>query len=194
MRLEALEHEPLVRRCIADVQDMNDMIDAVLEVFRAEGLAEPVRRTDVSALLRALRDDLVEQGHPVTMRGPAAMAPVQPAALRRALSNLAGNAVRHGGRADITVCVTDGVVDVFIDDQGPGIPAGQLEAVFEPFYRVDRGRDRHGAGLGLYIARELVQRQGGRLVLANRPEGGLRASVSLPAPSVTSGRNAPGGP
>ncbi|ATU64558.1 sensor histidine kinase [Piscinibacter gummiphilus] len=178
MRLETWEHEPLLRRCIADVQEMNDMIDAVLEVFRAEGVAEPVRRTDVTALARALRDDLVEQGHRATLRGPVAMAPLQPAALRRALSNLMGNAVRHGGRADVSVRLTDTEIVVHIDDAGPGIPESQLQAVFEPFYRANR--ERAGAGLGLYIARELVQRQGGRLTLQNRSEGGLRASVALP--------------
>jgi len=178
MRLETWEHEPLLRRCIADVQEMNDMIDAVLEVFRAEGVAEPVRRTDVTALARALRDDLAEQGHRATLRGPVAMAPLQPAALRRALSNLMGNAVRHGGRSDVSVRLTDTEVVVHIDDAGPGIPESQLQVVFEPFYRA--GRDRAGAGLGLYIARELVQRQGGRLSLHNRSEGGLRATVALP--------------
>lgn len=178
MRLETWEHEPLLRRCIADVQEMNDMIDAVLEVFRAEGVAEPVRRTDVTALARALRDDLVEQGHRATLRGPVAMAPLQPAALRRALSNLMGNAVRHGGRADASVRLTDTEIVVHIDDAGPGIPESQLQAVFEPFYRANR--ERAGTGLGLYIARELVHRQGGRLTLHNRPEGGLRATVALP--------------
>ncbi|MET0352250.1 MAG: HAMP domain-containing sensor histidine kinase, partial [Rhizobacter sp.] len=173
---------PLLRRCIADVQEMNDMIDAVLEVFRAEGVAEPVRRTDVTALARALRDDLLEQGHRATLRGPVAMAPLQPAALRRALSNLMGNAVRHGGRADVSVRLTDTEIVVFIDDAGPGIPEVHLQAVFEPFYRANR--DRAGAGLGLYIARELVHRQGGRLSLHNRSEGGLRATVALPREPV----------
>jgi len=186
MRLETWEHEPLLRRCIDDVQEMNDMIDAVLEVFRAEGVAEPVRRTDVTALARALRDDLVEQGHRATLRGPVAMAPLQPAALRRALSNLMGNAVRHGGRADVSVRLTDTEIVVFIDDAGPGIPEGQLQAVFEPFYRA--GRNRNGSGLGLYIARELVHRQGGRLSLHNRSEGGLRVTVALPRePAVSPG-------
>ena len=89
-----------------------------------------------------------------------------------------GNAVRHGGRADVSVRLTDTEIVVHIDDAGPGIPESQLQAVFEPFYRANR--ERAGTGLGLYIARELVQRQGGRLTLQNRSEGGLRATVALP--------------
>jgi signal transduction histidine kinase len=75
---------------------------------------------------------------------------------------------------------------VLIDDDGPGIAADQLEAVFAPFYRVNVARGRRpgvsaGSGLGLYIARDLAQRNGGRLSLSNRTEGGLRAELVLPA-------------
>ena len=70
---------------------------------------------------------------------------------------------------------------IVIDDAGPGIPEAQLEAVMQPFYRLDTSRNRltGGSGLGLYIARDLVARQGGVLTLANRPEGGLRALIAL---------------
>jgi len=69
------------------------------------------------------------------------------------------------------------------DDSGPGIPPKQLEAMFQPFYRLEgsRSRDTGGMGLGLNIARDLCLRQGGSLSLANRPEGGLRAKLRLPA-------------
>ena len=73
-------------------------------------------------------------------------------------------------------------VRVQVDDDGPGIPADQLESVFEPFVRVEgsRSREHGGTGLGLFIARELTRRQGGELTLSNRPEGGLRAELRLP--------------
>ena len=73
----------------------------------------------------------------------------------------------------------DTVLAVF---RGPGIAPEHLETVLQAFYRVESSRNRHtgGAGLGLYIARDLPQRQGGRLVLSNPPQGGLRAEVVLP--------------
>lgn len=188
VRLEALEHDPLVRRCVADLAEMDDLVDTVLEIFRADNAAEAWQRVDVRLLLRALRDDLVEQRHTVTVRGPSADVVVQAAALRRALANLVGNAARHGGRADITVVDGEGDVTVFIDDQGPGIPAARLDAVFEPFVRLQPAAVS-GTGLGLHIARELLRRQGGTVSLANRPEGGLRATVVL-----MRHRHAPGGP
>jgi signal transduction histidine kinase len=182
MRLESMQHEPAAERCIADVREMNELIDSALEMFRGEGYAEPPRSTDVYALVQALGDDLVEQGHDVSVEGMPAIVPVQPAALRRALANLLANAVRYGERADVRVLRDETGVTVLVEDSGPGIPQDQLDAVFEPFYRVDSSRSRStgGTGLGLYIARDLVRRQGGRLALANRAEGGLRAAVFLP--------------
>jgi signal transduction histidine kinase len=141
-----------------------------------------MQNTDVSALVQSLCDDLVEQGHAAsTSSGAPVIVAAQPLALRRALSNLLSNAVRHGERADVEVLRDGGGVKIVIDDTGPGIPQDQIEAVFQPFYRVDSSRSRQtgGSGLGLYIARDLLQRQHATLTLANRPQGGLRAVVQL---------------
>jgi two-component system, OmpR family, sensor kinase len=70
-----------------------------------------------------------------------------------------------------------------IDDKGPGIPASELERVFEPFVRLESSRSRAtgGAGLGLAIARTIARGHGGDVRLENRPDGGLRAILSMPA-------------
>jgi signal transduction histidine kinase len=107
---------------------------------------------------------------------------VQPVAFKRVLDNLVNNALRYGQRADIGVRRAAGQVHITIDDEGPGIPAELMASVFKPFVRLDtsRSRDTGGVGLGLYIARELTLRNGGELTLQNRPEGGLRAELTLP--------------
>lgn len=71
---------------------------------------------------------------------------------------------------------------IIITDSGPGIPEQQLEAVFEPFYRLETSRSREtgGTGLGLSIARNIALSHGGDLQLVNSPEGGLKAILSLP--------------
>lgn len=183
MRLETLESEPAAQRCIADVREMNQLIDTVLDVFRGRSMEDPARNTDVGALVQSLADDLVEQGLAVSYRGDAARAKAQPAALRRALTNLIENAVRYGDAAQVSVGSDNGRVRIVVDDRGPGVPETQLDAVFRPFYRVDASRSREtgGIGLGLYIARDLVQRQGGTVTLANRDGGGLRATIELAA-------------
>ena len=69
-----------------------------------------------------------------------------------------------------------------VDDDGPGIGADDLKRVFEPFYRVEDSRNPEtgGVGLGLAIARSIVEAHGGALTLVNRPEGGVRATITLP--------------
>ncbi|MCZ8075862.1 MAG: ATP-binding protein [Paucibacter sp.] len=185
MRLETLSLEEGPRRAaVGDIVEMSAMIDSVLELFQGDGLAstEAAQIQDLSALLTALSDDLSEQGHAVHYSGPPARVRAQPSALRRVFGNLLGNAIRYGGSAEVSVVLEDQRVRVRIEDPGPGIPTEQLEAVFQPFYRLESSRNRHtgGTGLGLYIARDLIERQGGRLKLSNRAEGGLCAEVDLP--------------
>ncbi|HZF34953.1 MAG TPA: ATP-binding protein, partial [Candidatus Angelobacter sp.] len=70
-----------------------------------------------------------------------------------------------------------------VDDDGPGIPAAEFERVFAPFVRLEGSRNRQtgGVGLGLSIARTIARDHGGDVILANRPAGGLRATIVLPA-------------
>jgi signal transduction histidine kinase len=187
MRIEMMEAQPQSERCIADVREMDALIDSVLDLLRAPYDQAERERVDLTALVQARVDDLIEQGHPVGLTGPPPQAaPVvvlgQAAALNRLIDNLIANALRHGGSAQVSVTAHAGEVQVAIDDRGPGIPEHQLDAVFQPFYRVDtsRSRDTGGSGLGLYIARDLAQRHGGGLTLANRAVGGLRATLTLP--------------
>lgn len=92
------------------------------------------------------------------------------------------DALRYGRRADIRVETQGRQVCIRIDDSGPGIQPAQLEAVLHSLYPSEgsRNRDTGGMGLGLYIARDLMQRQGGSLQLINRPEAGLCAELRLP--------------
>jgi signal transduction histidine kinase len=104
--------------------------------------------------------------------------------LKRALANLVGNAVAYGGGARLTLGQTrPDTVTVEIEDDGPGIPPGELDRVFEPFHRVEGSRNREtgGVGLGLPIARNILRAHGGDVTLGNRPTGGARATVWLPA-------------
>lgn len=101
--------------------------------------------------------------------------------MRRVVGNLVGNALRYGERARIGLARSGNMVEVTVDDDGPGIPADRLEQVFEPWVRLTGTHERTGHGLGLAIARDLAERDGGRLTLANRPAGGLRATLHLPA-------------
>ena len=189
MRLESLRPDAVVERCVGDVNDINAMIESVLDVMNEARRQEAPQNVDLLAMVQAMADDLQEAGQPVTASGDAVTMSVQPVAIKRVLNNLIHNALRYGHAADIRVscssrspCSQPNEVTITVDDSGPGIAPDQLEAVFKPFVRLDnsRSRDTGGVGLGLYIARELVHRHGGRIRLLNRPEGGLRAEVTLP--------------
>ncbi|MGV3680962.1 MAG: ATP-binding protein [Acidovorax sp.] len=198
MRVAQWPEGPAQQAAINDIREMDEMIGDTLAVLREQHEGSEARSIDLVALLQAVVDDLADQGQPVELLAPPATdVPVRvrarTAALRRVIGNLVGNAVRHGGGATLTVhALPEGVV-LHIDDSGPGIPEAQLEQALEPWVRLSRDAapPAHamagelpartaGYGLGLAIARDLAERDGCRLGLHNRPEGGLRAQLVMP--------------
>ena len=181
LRVETIEDDTLRSKCTADLDEMNNMIRGALGLFRGLNDDEPAVEIDIDALLEGLRAETVETGGIVTLTGRAS-APYKgrSLALKRCLGNLINNAIQYGKEAHISV--EDGaVLTIRIRDRGPGIPAAQLEQVFEPFFRLEssRSRDSGGTGLGLSIARDIVQAHGGAVALKN-VDGGLEAVVTLP--------------
>jgi len=183
LRAELLE-DPQVRvKFTKDLDEMESMVGATLDFVRGQEIGEPVQPVDVTALLESLQADMAEMGGAVSIEGGAkAPFPGRPQALKRCLANLLENAVKYGKAARVTVNDDDSLLEIRIQDEGPGLPQVELEKVFEPFYRVEgsRSRDTGGTGLGLTIARGIAEAHGGRLSLRNREEGGLEATLRLP--------------
>lgn len=183
LRLETHAVDPALReRCAQDLREMNALVESVLDVFRPQSGDAPTGarlRIDLASLAQSAVDDVVEGGAAATFEGGFGIVRVDPQAVRRVLDNLIGNALRYAGSARVRVTAQDESVALQVDDDGPGIPESQLPRVLEPFARLDTSRSRAtgGSGLGLYIANELAKRQGARLTLCNRPEGGLRAEL-----------------
>lgn len=185
LRLERPTPEALARG-VADIHEMNALIDTALYAFAppSEADAPPL---DAGALVQALVDDLVDGGAAadcqIEIAGGAPIVRAEPLLLRRAVSNLLGNALRYGQVAQARVRRAGAEVVIEVLDQGPGIAAEALQRVRQPYVRLEPSRHRAsgGAGLGLFIADEAARRLGGRLSLANRPTGGLAATLSLPA-------------
>jgi len=177
-----IEDAALQARFGKELDEMESMVRGALALFRGLNDEEALEPVDVDALLETVRAEFVEMGKDVTVQGRAAgPLPGKPQALKRCITNLVGNAVNFGTRARIIV--RDGAqLEIGVCDEGPGIPPEELEKVFEPFYRLEssRNRDTGGTGLGLSIARDVAQAHGGRLVLHNRPQGGIEARLTLP--------------
>jgi signal transduction histidine kinase len=103
-------------------------------------------------------------------------------ALRRVVANLVGNALIYGKAAHLSIDTDREFVTLIVDDHGPGIPPDQREAILEPFVRLEDSRNRHtgGAGLGLAVARSLLEAHGGTISIADATSGGARVTVRLP--------------
>lgn len=188
LRAEFVEDEEQRGKMLADLEELEAMVSATLAFGRDARSTEPVASLDLAELLRTVLDEtgdtwpevaarLDYQGPPhLTVRG-------RPLALKRAMANLVVNAVTYGGCARIRLVPGKGdAVVIEVEDEGPGIPPGELERMFEPFHRGEpsRSRETGGVGLGLPIARNILRAHGGDVLLANRPNAGVKATVTLP--------------
>ena len=121
----------------------------------------------------------------ISVSADASTVNADPAKLHDIVRNLVENAVHYAPEhADVRIetLARDGGVDIIVSNSGPEIPAGDLDRVFERFYRVDKARSHPGGvGLGLAIVRHLTELHGGRAAVENRAEGGVRFTISLPA-------------
>ncbi|MDE1146373.1 MAG: ATP-binding protein [Azospirillaceae bacterium] len=167
----------------ADLNEMEAMVKDLLDYLGGDEDPEKPRRSDLPALLNTLVDNATDAGHVASYDGPERLAlTFRPLGMRRALSNIINNALAYGGTARVEVRDTGVSALISISDDGPGIPDGAFEMVFEPFHRMEESRNRAtgGTGLGLTIARQAVRRDGGTIALRNRPEGGLTVTITIP--------------
>lgn len=169
--------------------DLDEMVLLVREALAyarsLHGADELPRRMDLDALLDTMRCDYDDAGNAVSVAGQVSR-PVmgRPLALRRILGNLTDNALKFGHDVELTVQVNiQEEIEISVLDRGPGIHESELDAVLQPFYRVESSRNREtgGTGLGLAIAQQLAVSMGARLTLSNRLGGGLCARLVMPA-------------
>jgi len=183
LRVEQIPDPEQQTRAARDLNDMTALIEDALALARGASASERREEVDVADLLaQAIAD---RRDAPLRLNNTASPPVVvhgDALALRRLFANLLDNALRYGSSAEVTVERSGSEVIVIVDDDGPGIPALERSAVFEPFYRVEpsRSRETGGAGLGLAIARAIVEAHGGRISADASPKGGARIRVALP--------------
>ena len=182
LELAFLGDGPKVRPLKEDVNEMQRMLEGYMAFVKGDGGEKPSEVELSSLVLAAVR--VAERGGArVTADVPQGrMVRVKPNAFRRLLSNLLGNALRHATAVWVTATVTDKLLTLTVDDDGPGIPAGKRADAFRPFVRLDDARnlDETGTGLGLAIALDIARAHGGELRLEDSPKGGLRAVIQIP--------------
>ncbi|MBH1998680.1 MAG: HAMP domain-containing protein [Sphingomonadaceae bacterium] len=184
LRAESVEDEGERARMSQTIEEMNRMLEDILSLARAGRSTQAAQKVDLTSLADAVVEDFIELGSPVEMADcDRAVAFVRPQQIRRALRNLIENAIVYGERAHVSVEQKDGMIRLSVADDGPGIAEDRMDEMLEPFTRLEGSRNREtgGAGLGLALVRAIMAEHGGSLRLANRPEGGLEASLVLPA-------------
>jgi signal transduction histidine kinase len=188
VRIEAVDDDAERARMASVIDDINHSLDDILSLARVGRPSDPLEPTELSALVAAVVEEYEDMGEPVDLGDTVRIVmPLRATWLRRALRNLVSNAVRYGQRARVSLAREGREAVLRIEDDGPGIPDGEIARMMEPFTRLEPSRNTGtgGSGLGLTLARAIAEQHGGSLVLANRrsPEGaiaGLVATLRLP--------------
>jgi signal transduction histidine kinase len=184
LRAEFVEDDDDRAMWLKDIDELDRIADSAILLVREESgkaAPEPLR---LDMLISELVEELRKLSYDVTLtRTTSGVVRANRTGLSRAFRNLIINAATYGKRARVAVESGPSWVIVVIADDGPGIPPDMIGQVFEPFFRANRARTKHfdGAGLGLTIANEIVQRAGGSITIENGPLRGLLQTVKLPA-------------
>lgn len=188
IRAEDLPAEHGREKIISTLDEMKQMTEEILGWAKDASAVEAVASVDMAAMVESIVDDYADQRQAVTFHDHGqVVGECRRVALRRATRNLIDNALKYGESASVTVLAVGDDVEIRIADKGPGIPAGQLDAVKQPFVRLEgsRSRETGGTGLGLSIVNTVIEAHGGELRLKNMSTGGLEATLVVPQPRDT---------
>ncbi|CVI63406.1 Integral membrane sensor signal transduction histidine kinase [Agrobacterium deltaense NCPPB 1641] len=181
-RIEGMEGGRERQRLLADVARLANTAEQLLAFERNDQTDDLQEAVDLIDIARTVVADLapvaIAAGYDISFESEreTLQRPGSPSALARAITNLVRNAIDHGGNTGAIVVSVSSNAVIAVSDQGPGIPADQLELVFEPFYRVTPRST--GAGLGLALVRQIVSRHGGEVTI-NSSSAGTTFAIRL---------------
>lgn len=186
LQLAMMGKSPDIEGMRKDVIEMEHMLDEYLQFARGQA-GEQAEPTDMVGLTReaaerAVRSRMADSARLSFETSDPVMLTVRKRAIGRCITNLVDNALKYGRHVSLSLRRDERVVEIWVEDDGPGIPEQKREEAFRPFHRLDEGRNLQtgGVGLGLAIARDIARAHGGDLVLASSAAGGLRAILRLP--------------
>ena len=184
LQIEMLERTPETRELQDDIQEMERMIDGYLTFARGEG-SESLSKINLTSLIEEIISTERRDGSVINFVNKSKTiksVTLRPQAIKRAITNLIINSKKYAETVKVEFEYNSEHAIITIDDNGPGIKPEHRDDVFKAFFRLDpsRNTDTGGTGLGLTIAKDIVQSHGGDLLLSEASLGGLRATITLP--------------
>jgi signal transduction histidine kinase len=183
LRIEMLDDTEIRSKLSQDLDDLETMVKASLQMVKDAAIHENTQRTDLIEVLKRCVEAAEVARLPYTLSVPESLLiDCRPLSLERLFTNLVDNALYYGRSVDVEAFIDEPqkLVIVRVMDRGPGIPDEQKSAVFEPYFRSGHKPSSVHVGLGLGIAKTIVQLHGGLIALGDRPGGGLLVTVQLP--------------
>ena len=182
LQLEMLPKNQEIEELLSDVVEMEAMVEGYLAFARSQD-TEVTVETDLPLLLEQVVANARRAGADIELQAESGIfVPLHPNAFLRCMTNLVDNARRYATHVAISAKRVGPVIEIAVDDDGPGIPPDMRDEVFRPFRRLEESRNPEtgGSGLGLAIARDVMRSHGGEITLSDAPMGGLRALLKLP--------------
>jgi len=178
---EFLSDRDMASGMIMDIEDMDAILDQFISFMR-DGSEEPIDDVIIDELLREVVSQVQSQICCELTLTDLPPLPLRRLSLKRALINVAQNAIRYGkGPLEINAFESKGYVNIVFRDHGEGIPEDKTQELMQPFRRGNQARTTQGSGLGLAIVARIIKQHQGQLLLANHPDGGLQATIKLPS-------------
>jgi len=179
LRTELLDEDETREKFNSDLDELEMMVKGALQTVKDTDIHENNAVIDIRDILFSIAESYNLQTTRVHIpNNPITPIIGKPLAIKRMLSNLIDNGVKYGHRVVVLKEEVPKGLLLLIIDEGNGIPEEQMDAVFEPYFRLEKDHEGHGLGLG--ICRNILHAHGGDLILKNLPNGGLSAQILIP--------------
>lgn len=184
LRAQFIENKEQSQKIIHDLTEMEIMITEILDFAKEDMHRTQKTKFDINGLLLSICHEHIDKGCALTITAHSTWVPFfgSPLAMKRTFNNLIENAIKFGHKIWVKLQLTSNQISIVFEDDGPGIPQDELDKVIKPFYRSAHtpALNNSGVGLGLTIAKEIIEEHGGHLTLENRDAGGLQVKIILP--------------
>lgn len=184
LQIALLNDKNAIKNLSDDVSEMRVMIDNYLAFARGDKV-EKIKNINIYRLIHKIcKKDIIDSSRIIKNKiNKNLYIEVKPLAIKRALLNIISNAIFYSNKIVVLSSgLSSNYLNIFIEDDGKGIPKNKREEVFRAFYRIDVSRQSLSAntGLGLTIAKGIIQSHGGKIVLNSSNLGGLKVEITLP--------------